>query len=103
MVIVPGPGPSEPQLHNPQSSPATHTMAPEMKLAPPTPSDPAVDGPDTNTASSDHDETNDGPTGSSDPYSNLDGAFGNYLADEPRPMAAGSHRVRHDEEDDLLF
>jgi AP-2 complex subunit beta-1 len=35
-----------------------------------------------------------------DPYSNLAGAFGNYLADEPRPM---NNAGRNREEDDLLF
>lgn len=37
-----------------------------------------------------------------DPYSNLDGAFGNYMADEPRPMAA-SRGGRPNDDDDLLF
>lgn len=35
-----------------------------------------------------------------DPYSNLDGAFGNYKADEPRPMGAGG---RQGDDEDLLF
>ncbi|KAH9484294.1 Beta-adaptin-like protein C [Psilocybe cubensis] len=39
---------------------------------------------------------------SRDPYSNLDGAFGNYIADEPKPMGANSRGGRHDD-DDLLF
>lgn len=33
-----------------------------------------------------------------DPYSNLDSAFSNYLADEPKPMGA-----RGGKDDDLLF
>ncbi len=37
-----------------------------------------------------------------DPYANLDGAFGNYLVDEPRPMTATAGRGRNDL-DDLLF
>lgn len=37
--------------------------------------------------------------GGSDPYAGLDGAFGGYLADEPRPMIGG----RRGEEEDLLF
>ncbi|PPQ78078.1 hypothetical protein CVT25_015612 [Psilocybe cyanescens] len=37
-----------------------------------------------------------------DPYSNLGGAFGNYVADEPKPMGANSRGGRHDD-DDLLF
>jgi AP-2 complex subunit beta-1 len=37
---------------------------------------------------------------SADPYSNLDGAFGNYVADKPRPM----QDVRQSGiDDDLLF
>lgn len=38
-----------------------------------------------------------------DPYSNLDGAFSNYMADEPRPMAASSRGGRPNDDDDLLF
>jgi len=37
-----------------------------------------------------------------DPYANLGGAFGNYLADEPRPIGASDRRGRNDL-DDLLF
>ena len=37
-----------------------------------------------------------------DPYANLDGAFGNYLADQPRPIGATDRRARNDL-DDLLF
>ena len=37
-----------------------------------------------------------------DPYANLDGAFGSYLADQPQPMANGRGQQRGDEED-LLF
>ena len=39
---------------------------------------------------------------SHDPYANLDGAFGSYLADQPQPMANGRGQQRTDEED-LLF
>lgn len=35
-----------------------------------------------------------------DPYANLDGAFGSYLADEPKPMANGSKSTGGD---GLLF
>lgn len=72
-----------------------------MKPAPPVPSEQAAHQRDADTTNSDHDD--DEPTGAADPYSNLDGAFGNYLADEPRPITAGSSRVRHGDEDDLLF
>lgn len=39
-------------------------------------------------------------SGGADPYSNLDGAFGNYIADEPRPMQDVQQSGM---EDDLLF
>ena len=42
----------------------------------------------------------DNETGNTDPYSNLDGAFGNYIADEPRPM---QNVQQSGIEDDLLF
>lgn len=54
-------------------------------------------------AGSDQDEGDARPNGKQDPYSNLDGAFGNYLADEPQPMAAGNRAGRHNDVDDLLF
>lgn len=55
-----------------------------------------------------HDEEpddDDEPTGASgnDPYSNLDGAFGGYMADEPRPMGAANTRGGRHGDDDLLF
>jgi len=37
---------------------------------------------------------------SSDPYANLDNAFGNYLADEPRPFG---RQGLDGGDDDLLF
>ncbi|KAF9532938.1 Adaptor protein complex beta subunit [Crepidotus variabilis] len=41
---------------------------------------------------------------SDDPYANLAGAFGTYMADEPRPMAAGGGGGRgRNDLDDLLF
>jgi len=45
----------------------------------------------------DKDETE--PNRANDPYSNLDSAFGNYLADAPRPMTGR----RNNDDDDLLF
>jgi AP-2 complex subunit beta-1 len=54
-------------------------------------------------AGSDQDEGNVKPNGKQDPYSNLDGAFGNYLADEPQPIAASNRAGRHGDIDDLLF
>jgi hypothetical protein len=58
---------------------------------------------DADATQSESDDADDDPVGTSDPYSNLDGAFGNYLADEPRPMASVNNRSRHGDEDDLLF
>ncbi|KAF9564684.1 Adaptor protein complex beta subunit [Agrocybe pediades] len=100
-VTVPGPGPNEPN-----TAPKTDIVDLDDSDAPPPPPVPK-------TLSNEHDE--DGEPGSdqddevptqgthksNDPYSNLDGAFGNYLADEPRPMGASSGARR--EEDDLLF
>lgn len=51
-------------------------------------------------AGSDQDDT---APAAGDPYSNLDGAFGNYMADEPRPMAASGRGGRPNDDDDLLF
>jgi len=50
----------------------------------------------------DADANNDEPTGrkDDDPYSNLGGAFGTYMADEPQPMGAGG---RQGDDEDLLF
>ncbi|KAF8590560.1 Adaptor protein complex beta subunit [Ramaria rubella] len=46
------------------------------------------------------DSPTDHEPGNTDPYSNLDGAFGNYIADEPRPMQE-AHQSGLD--DDILF
>jgi hypothetical protein len=54
-------------------------------------------------AESDQDEGNVKPIGKQDPYSNLDGAFGNYLADEPQPIAASNRAGGRGDLDDLLF
>jgi hypothetical protein len=72
-------------------------MVPEAKPSPPIPS--ALNNAD----ATESDDAEDEPVGAPDPYSNLDGAFGNYLADQPRPMASVNHRTRHGDEDDLLF
>jgi len=69
---------------------------------PPAPKTPHTDE-EGDDAGSDQEVT--GPVGpaAGDPYSNLDGAFGNYMADEPRPMAASSRAGRPNDDDDLLF
>lgn len=98
-ISVAGPGPSE--SHNPETTLVVPTQTADIKPAPPVPPEqPVVHQQDADT-SSDHED--DEPRGGADPYSNLDGAFGNYLADEPRPITAGNSRVRHGDEDDLLF
>jgi AP-2 complex subunit beta-1 len=53
------------------------------------------------TTSPDIDDDDAVPSMANDPYSNIDGAFGNYMADEPQPMAAG--KGSRGDLDDLLF
>ncbi|KAG6911494.1 hypothetical protein DXG01_014568 [Tephrocybe rancida] len=97
-INIPGPGPSEP---NNNSGP--ENADPVTKPAPPIPSSPIVSKV-TTASSDDEDDEDDGPPVGGDPYSNLDGAFGNYLQDEPRPMGAGNQQARgHADLDDLLF
>lgn len=79
--------------------PPISTIAPEAKPSPPIPS---VSN-DVDATQSESDDAEDEPVGATDPYSNLDGAFSNYLADQPRPMASVNHRTREGEEEDLLF
>lgn len=55
----------------------------------------------TKPAAPDVDDDDAVPNTASDPYSNMDGAFGNYMADEPQPMAAG--KGSRGDLDDLLF
>lgn len=102
-IIVPGPGPTEIQAAASPDVPVppSKTDAP-ITLVDPSSAPPVSTTP--NDASSDLDEEDDdavpsGQTNTLDPYSNLDNAFGSYLADEPRPMTSG----RHGDEDDLLF
>ncbi|KAG6854317.1 hypothetical protein C0991_008212 [Blastosporella zonata] len=101
-INVPGPGPSE--SHN-TSVPENINLA--TKPSPPIPSSPTVSKVAGSTSDhggeDDEDDEDDGPRGA-DPYSNLDGAFGNYLQDEPRPMGTGNQQAsRHADLDDLLF
>lgn len=96
-ISIPGPGPSEPQPSGPSTEviKATPDVAPETHDLPdsaPSPSSGA------NSVHDVEDGDDDGATRGADPYSNLEGAFGNYLADEPRPMNAGGRGG-----DDLLF
>lgn len=98
-INVPGPGPTEPQPAEPEPEPPVPTIVPVAKPEPPIP---AVSN-DTDATQSESDDAEDEPVGAPDPYSNLDGAFRDYLADQPLPMASVNHRTRHGDEDDLLF
>ncbi|CAK5264578.1 unnamed protein product [Mycena citricolor] len=103
-VKVAGPGPVESHEPSLQAPPATAAAAaadvePSAVKSKPTPPIPER-------ASTDDDDENDGdddlpPATSSDPYSNLSGAFGDYMTDQPRPMETGTRR--QGEDDDLLF
>lgn len=98
-VHVPGPGPTE--SHSAQSGVST-TDKPELPEAVPS-KKPRPNQEEDEDAGSDEDESNVKPNDNQDPYSNLDGAFGNYLADEPQPIAASNRAGRHGDLDDLLF
>ena len=95
-IIVPGPGPSEPRLNLEASEvePALVAFQPHMATKPVLPIPPSLA---TDATGSDRDDSEVGPAVSTDPYSNLESAFGNYLQDEPRPITTGGAR------DDLLF
>ncbi|KAF8797984.1 Adaptor protein complex beta subunit [Phlegmacium glaucopus] len=96
-ISVPGPGPNE--SHSVQSElVATDNHEPPEAIPPKESQE--EDGED---AGSDQDESNAEPKSKQDPYSNLGGAFGNYLADEPQPIAASNRAGRHNDLDDLLF
>ncbi|KAF7363402.1 AP complex subunit beta [Mycena sanguinolenta] len=100
-VNVAGPGPVE--SHN-----RADTPPPPLPDAPlpskPTPPIPPQAGESAEGEPEDDDDDGeaDEPRGrpNDDPYSNLAGAFGNYMADEPQPMGAGG---RQGDDEDLLF
>ncbi|KAJ7632574.1 adaptin N terminal region-domain-containing protein [Roridomyces roridus] len=104
VVNVPGPGPSESHERNETAPPPVPDLpAPTTsKPTPPTPplSSENASGDATDDGSDDEGDADEEPRGraNADPYSNLDGAFGNYLADEPRPMGG-----RQGDDEDLLF
>ncbi|KAJ3744630.1 adaptin N terminal region-domain-containing protein [Lentinula detonsa] len=105
-IVVAGPGPTE-------RSTEPQTQSSSVAPSPPSKTDNDTDlltqsqpvPTSQNSSSNDQDEAEDDEpphtrqANNLDPYSNLDNAFGSYLADEPRPMASR----RHAEEDDLLF
>lgn len=102
VINVPGPGPNE--SHSAQSE-LLATDSPELPEAVSSKESRRNQEEDEDTGSDQdgHDESNMAPNGKQDPYSNLDGAFGNYLADEPQPLAANNRAGRHNDLDDLLF
>lgn len=73
------------------------------RAPPPAPKTPHPEQDEGDGAGSDQDDAGQVDPAGGDPYSNLDGAFGNYMADEPRPMAASSRGGRPNDDDDLLF
>ncbi|KAJ3726001.1 adaptin N terminal region-domain-containing protein [Lentinula raphanica] len=105
-IVVPGPGPTEPQAQSspvaplpPSKSDNADLLAPQVQpQSGPTSQDPD----DTLHDQYEADDDEPPPTRQAsdlDPYSNLGNAFGNYLADEPQPMTSR----RHADEDELLF
>lgn len=100
VVSVPGPGPSEPKVQTPSSvlelKPVPSTL--DSTTGTPSPVVPISREAGDNLSDQDDDDVDPTAAGAHDPYSNLEGAFGNYLADEPRPMTGGRHN-----DDDLLF
>ncbi|KAG6878721.1 hypothetical protein C0993_011536 [Termitomyces sp. T159_Od127] len=101
-INVPGPGPTEPQTRN-----IANNTDPDSKPAPPIPFSTAIPNtthPDSGHEGDDDDEDDGPPSAAADPYSNLDGAFGNYLQEVPRPIRTGIQQTnRHADLDDLLF
>jgi len=96
-INVAGPGPIEPGLGQTQDLIAP---TPPTKTIPiPATDTEAETGLLQDSLSPVADAPSPGPMNAGDPYSNLGGAFGNYLGDanDPRPMAGGKHG------DDLLF
>ncbi|KAL4248120.1 AP complex subunit beta [Abortiporus biennis] len=97
-VRVPGPGPVEPSAQTALVEPVT-TSKPSPPVLPGQPAEASGSGVDlieTASTNGGHDEDGDGegdddyatsPSApiTSDPYANLDSAFGAYMADEPKP------------------
>lgn len=98
-INVPGPGPNESHSQS-ELLTADNPELPEVAVSK---ESRLIQEGDEEDAGSDQDEGNPEPNGKHDPYSNLDGAFGNYLADEPQPIAASNRQGRHSDLDDLLF
>jgi AP-2 complex subunit beta-1 len=95
-ITVSGPGPIEPQQ---SEKPLAPQVALTNKETPPIPAEPSSNGLlGENGGDDDNVAPNSAATDSNDPYSNLDGAFGSYLADGPQPQGSGRSDL-----DDLLL
>jgi AP-2 complex subunit beta-1 len=106
VINVPGPGPTETRSSDPAPPvpvppvPVTLASKPAPPLPPDADSEVQDDEEDRNDDNGDEDEHVGSRRAAADPYSNLDGAFGNYLqADDPKPL----HHGRNVDEDDPLF
>lgn len=92
-VQVPTVTPPPPKINHPTDDP--NVLDPPSPLPTQQTLDPNVSNPSVSNASLSSPGVEESPTteyesngaaNGADPYSNLDGAFGNYIADEPRPM-----------------
>lgn len=98
VVSVSGPGPVESHSSTlideapPPPPPASEKRSPN----PQTDESKAEESPDGDAGS---DQETEPASASDDPYANLGGAFGNYLADQPRPLGA----IARNDLDDLLL
>lgn len=114
-IVVSGPGPIEPHTRDQLTDESVDAQKSESKVQSQgidllgdensTTAEGAQDGRKDEYAQTDVDGDGDdddiGSNTVADPYANLDGAFGGYLADQPRPMA-GRQRGNNDL-DDLLI
>lgn len=100
-IRIPGPGPRDPRKTVPPPPMPPSDGAPVPSAAPVAEASdllldtsPSQEGGDDGDADGDGDGDEDysqapASAGGADPYANLDGAFGNYMADEPRPQQSG--------------
>ncbi|KAF9451072.1 Adaptor protein complex beta subunit [Macrolepiota fuliginosa MF-IS2] len=93
-IVIPGPGPQEPQAQKRDPPPLASMSKPLPQPEEGTVADVEEEG------ESDHEDTPD-QSKSDDPYSSLGNAFKDYMTDQPRPIVTTS-RQRHEDED-LLF